>query len=91
MKQLADRAAGGDHRALLLAFSLALGESDPDPVPPKRYGANDSLVVADIIRRFSRQPAPAPSPAPGQPADPSPAKPADQATEGKADGSVGTP
>jgi len=96
VKQIADRAAGGDHRALLLAFSLAEVESDPDPVPPKRYGKDDSLVVAEIIRRFSRQPAPVPAaasaaPAPGQPADPSQAKPAEEGTKGKAGGGGGSP
>ncbi len=60
MKQLVNRAASGDQRAAQFVFSLLA--DDPDrPAParrqtPERISEGDALVMAEIVRRFSRRP-----------------------------------
>ena len=54
--QLANRAAQGDQSALLFAFSVLSDEPDLPPAPePERLGEDDSLVVAELMRRFRRR------------------------------------
>ena len=62
MIQVANQAANGDRHAL--NFIRAMYRDDPQSPPPPEpasLGAEDSLVVAELIRRFGR-PAPAPEP-----------------------------
>jgi len=55
MIQLADRAASGDPRALNSVLSMIRDEPKrPPPAEPVNFGAEDSLVVAELIRRFGR-------------------------------------
>ncbi len=55
VKQLVNRAANGDQRAA--QFVLALLPADqgrPPPQTAERLRAGDALVVAELVRRFSR-------------------------------------
>ncbi len=60
-KQLAGRAANGDQRALQLVARL-IEAHDPRPLrpepqsDPERISEGDALVMAEIVRRFSRRP-----------------------------------
>ena len=54
-KQLANRAAKGEERAMQLVVRL-IEADDPRPAQnePKRLGEADALVVAELVRRLSR-------------------------------------
>ena len=56
-KQLANRAASGDQRAMQLVARL-LEVDDPRPAPkePERISEGDALVMSEIVRRLSRRP-----------------------------------
>ena len=63
LTQLVNASASGDLRATQLALSLLPGPQEKAaPRKMRRIGKEDSLVVAEIIRRFSRPPAPAAQP-----------------------------
>ncbi len=58
VKQLVNRAATGDHRATQFAFAL-LGDDQGRPASretAERISEGDALVMAEIVRRFSRRP-----------------------------------
>jgi hypothetical protein len=58
VKQLVNRAAGGDQRATQFAFALLRNDpGSPPPGAPERLGEADAFVVAELVRRLSR-PAP---------------------------------
>jgi Family of unknown function (DUF5681) len=60
LTQLVNASASGDLRATQLALSLLPSPQEKAaPRKMRRIGKEDSLVVAEIIRRFSRPPAPA--------------------------------
>ena len=60
LTQLVNAAASGDLRSTQLALLLLPDlEEKAAPSSRKLIGKDDSLVVAEIIRRFSRPPAPA--------------------------------
>jgi len=65
LTQLVNAAASGDLRAMQMALSLHPNPEKAAPRRRKRIGKDDSLVVAEIIRRFSRPPVPEPA----EPAD----------------------
>ncbi len=55
--QLVNRAANGDQRATQFVFALL--HDDPGPVtppPPEQLSEGDALVMAELVRRLSRQP-----------------------------------
>jgi hypothetical protein len=57
VKQLVNRAANGDQRATQFVFSLL--HADQGRAPPRaayEIGEGDALVVAELVRRFQRQP-----------------------------------
>ena len=93
MTKVADGAARGDPHALSFLRAMYRGESESPPPPPepKRYGANDSLVVAEIIRRFSRPSAPPSAPAAAPPNGSDAAPPVAQASSAPESGAAGAP
>ena len=55
VKQLVNRAAGGDQRATQFAFALLHQRSGrPGAGAPERLGEADAFVVAELVRRLSR-------------------------------------
>ena len=57
VKQLVNRAAGGDQRATQFAFALLNHDRGRPAEAPERLGEADAFVVAELVRRLSR-PAP---------------------------------
>jgi hypothetical protein len=57
VKQLVNRAAGGDQRATQFAFALLKDDRGRPAEAPERLGEADAFVVAEFVRRLSR-PAP---------------------------------
>jgi Family of unknown function (DUF5681) len=56
VKQLVNRAASGDQRATQFVFALLADEKDrPPPRTADEISAGDALVMAEIVRRFSRR------------------------------------
>jgi Family of unknown function (DUF5681) len=57
VKQFVNRAANGDQRAAQFVFSLLADEPDrPERAQsPERISEGDALVMAEIVRRFSRR------------------------------------
>ena len=54
-KQLANRAANGDQRAMqLVARLIETEDTRPAPNEPERLGKADAVVVAELVRRLSR-------------------------------------
>jgi len=57
VKQFVNRAAKGDQRAAQFVFSLVADDKDPPPPrPAERTREGDATVVAEIVRRLTRQP-----------------------------------
>lgn len=54
VKQLVNKAAGGDHRIAQFLFALAEARAALNP-PDERINPNDALVLAELVRRFGRQ------------------------------------
>ncbi|MGA9850270.1 MAG: DUF5681 domain-containing protein [Roseiarcus sp.] len=55
VKQLVNRAAGGDQRVTQFVFALLDGDQGrPAPQPAERPAAGDAIVVAELVRRLSR-------------------------------------
>ena len=55
VKQLVNRAAGGDQRATQFVFALLDGDQGrPAPLTAERPREGDALVVAELVRRLSR-------------------------------------
>jgi hypothetical protein len=56
VKQLVNRAAGGDQRATQFVFALLDGDQGRPAPTAERPKAGDAMVVAELVRRLSRAP-----------------------------------